>query len=825
MKRPNLVHRLMGIAIMTCASISLTHAAPPLREVPLPEVKIDDPFWSPKFETWRTVTIKDALDKFERDGVLKNFDAVTNGLKATEPGKHKLHKGEPWFDGLTYEMIRACADFMVQKPDPELKARLDQWIDHIAAAGAADPDGYLNTYTTLEEPDHRWGMNGGNERYQHDIYNLSCLVEAGVHYYRATGETKLLATAVRAANHMSAIMGPPPKRNIVPGHAIGEETLVRLYNLFKEQPDLKSKLGVPVNEEDYLALAKFWLDARGHHEGRQSFGAYNQDGAPVLDVKTIEGHAVRAALMGDGLIAVGRATGEEKYIEVADRWWQNMVARRMYLTGGIGSYADDEKFGPDFYLPNDAYAETCAAVANAFFSHKHNHTHRDAAGADEVERTLYNNVLSGVGLKGDSYFYMNPLQAGRNHSRWSWHPCPCCPPMFLKLMGALPGYVYAQDDADGVYVNLFIGSTAKLKVAGKEITLKQSTKYPWDGEVSFTVSAPSPTRFDLYVRVPGWTGDASRNGLYRYSDGSKKPFRISVNGQLIETLVEHGYAKISRTWDTGISTWSDGDTVSLHLDMPVRRVTADERVEANRGRVAFMRGPVVYCVELLEDDTSLRSIVVDEDAKVTEERRDELGGIVALNIDAKRLQYEGEPTSQTLTAIPFYANTNRGPAEMAVWLPATESAAVRPTLASLFKPTASHCFERDTLAALNDGATPTSSSDNSRHRFTWWDRRGTREWVQYDFDKPRKVDGVEVYWWDDAKHNGHCRVPQSWTLQYKSADGSWKPVPGNPTFGTSADTFNRVSFEPVEATALRIEAQLKPEFSAGILQWKVNATK
>jgi DUF1680 family protein len=816
MKRLNFVRRLLGIAIMTSASVSLSHAAPALREVPLKSVSIDDPFWSPKLDVWRSVTIKDCLDKFERDGVLKNFDYVANGEKSRKFGGNVEHHGAPWFDGLTYEMIRGCADFMVQKPDPALKARLDQWIDHIAAAGAVDPDGYLNTYTTLEEPTHRWGQNGGNERFQHDIYNLSCLVEAGVHYYRATGETKLLATAVRAANYMSRVMGPSPKQNIVPGHAIGEETLVRLYDLFKEQPDLKVKLGVPVNENDYLALAKFWLDARGHHEGRESFGAYNQDGAPVLDVNTIEGHAVRAALMGDGLIAVGRATGQQKYIEAAQRWWQNMVGRRMYLTGGIGSYADDEKFGPDFYLPNDAYAETCAAVANGFFSHKHNLAHADAAGADEVERTLYNNVLSGVSLVGNSYFYMNPLQAGRNHARWDWHGCPCCPPMFLKLMGALPGYIYAQDDANGVYVNLFMGSTAKLNVGGKAITLKQTTKYPWEGDVSIALSTPEPTPLDLYVRIPGWTGASSRDALYTYSDGAIKPVNFLVNGQPIEPAsIERGYAKISRVW-------KEGDTVSVRLRMSVRRVTADERVEANRGRVAFMRGPIVYCVESLVEGKSLRDVVVTADMPITAQRQDDLGGVIGLSIPAKRLQYEGEPTTETLTAIPFYANTNRGPAEMGVWLPANESAAVRPTLASVAKASASHCFERDTVTALNYGGMPTSSVDNSRPRFTWWDHRGTKEWVQYDFDKPRKIDGAEVYWWDDAKANGQCRVPQSWSLRYKAADGSWKPLPGNPTFDTSLDTFNKVSFEPVETTALRIEAQLQPEFSAGILLWKVH---
>src|SRR5687768_4941681 len=248
--------KLVGVlcAVIPCLHSSAvtdasTRPSASIKAVPLERVTIDDPFWSPKFETWRTVTVRDCLDKFERDGVLENFDHVARGELAAK------HRGSPWFDGLTYEMIRACADLLVQKPSPALKSRLDGYIDRIAAAAATDPDGYVNTYTQLAEPDHRWGTNGGNDRVQHDLYNIGCLVEAGVHYYRATGETKLLATAVRAANGMAKLMGPPPKKNIIPGHALGEESFVRLYELFKEQPALRGKLGVPVEEAEYLALA------------------------------------------------------------------------------------------------------------------------------------------------------------------------------------------------------------------------------------------------------------------------------------------------------------------------------------------------------------------------------------------------------------------------------------------------------------------------------------------------------------------------------------------------------------------------------------------
>ena len=260
---------------------------------------------------------------------------------------------------------------------------------------------------------------------------------------------------------MVAVMGPPPRKNIIPGHALSEESFVRLYELFRQRPLLKRDLGVRVDERGYLELARFWIDARGHHEGRQNFGEYGQDHLPVLEQATIEGHAVRATLLAAGVAAFGVAGAQPQYALAAERLWRNMVTRRLYITGGVGAIARDEKFGGDFVLPNDGYLETCAAVACGFLDYNLFLATADAAKVDELERSLYNGALAGVSLKGNTYFYENPLVAGRNRARWSWHACPCCPPMFLKLMGALPGYIYATD-ADGLYVNLFIGSRTQI---------------------------------------------------------------------------------------------------------------------------------------------------------------------------------------------------------------------------------------------------------------------------------------------------------------------------------------------------------------------------
>ena len=807
------------VAWTVAANSACAADTPASRPVPVPlkSVKIEDAFWSPKLAAWRTTTIKDCLDKFEKDGAFRNFDHVARGeLNAA-------HGGPQWYDGLVYEVIRGAADLLIQQPDPALEARIDGYIDRIAAAAARDPDGYINTYTQMREPGHRWGQNGGNDREQHDLYNIGCLVEAGVHHYRATGKTKLLGTAVRAANGMVKVMGPPPRKNIIPGHALSEESFVGLYELFRERPGLKKDLGTPVDEKDYLDLARFWIDARGHHEGRASFAEYGQDHIPVLQQATIEGHAVRATLLASGVAAFGVAGEQPRYVEAAERLWKNMATRRLYITGGVGAIATDEKFGGDFVLPNDGYLETCAAVACGFFDYNLFLAAAEADKIDELERSLYNGALAGVSLKGDSYFYENPLAAGRDRTRWSWHGCPCCPPMFLKLMGALPGYIYATDAA-GAYVNLFIGSRANVQLGDENrsrLSLTQTANYPWDGDVEVVVDPERPATFDLRVRVPAWCrGGATNGGLYHTTVAGPDAFRVSVNGQPVEApTIVRGYAVLRREWRTG-------DKVRIHMEMPARVVKADRRVESDRDRAALMRGPIVYCLESIDNGGRISDIFLPEDAPISPQwRADLLGGVMTLRASAKRLPIgEGTPVDAEVVAIPYYANANRGPAQMQVWTPTTSAAATRPTIASLATPTASHCFANDTVAAMNDGLTPKNSSDETRRRFTWWDRRGTTEWAQYDFDQSRVVGAVGVYWWDDARLGRHCAAPTSWRLLFRKPDGSWEPVRTRGEFGTKLDTFNTVEFDPVETSALRIEAKLRPNLSAGILQWRVSST-
>lgn len=805
------VRRLLALAVLVVAGLwsasRFAVALPSLRPVPIQQVQVTDDFWLPKRAEWQAVTIPDCFAKFEKDGALTNFDKVRDGMGGA-------HGGPPWYDGLIYEMIRASADFLAAKPDPKLEAQLDGYIDRIAAAADQDPDGYLNTYTQLAEPAHRWGLNGGDDNRQHDVYNAGALIEAGVHYYRATGRTRLLNVAVRLANHMTDLMGPPPKKNIVPGHSLGEEALVNLHQLFREQPALKTKLTVPVTEQRYLDLAEFWLENRGHHEGRRSYGSYGQDQAPLLEQTTIEGHAVRATLLCAGLAAAAKVSGRADYLTTAQRLWENMVQRRMYVTGGLGAVAGHEGFGPDYDLPNNGYLETCAAVGAGFFHENLNLATVDARYADELERVLFNSVLCGVSLKGDTYFYENPLVADGQRERWAWHSCPCCPPMFLKIMGALPGYLYAQTDHD-LYVNLFVGSRATVTLDGVKVGLRQTTRYPWDGNIQFAVEPERATNFTLNLRLPGWCD----HPLLRVNG---RPWEI---GQPVR-----GYAPVRRRWQRG-------DTVALSLPMPVRRVKANPRVTADVGRVALQRGPVVYCLEAADNRGHLRNLAIPPSAALhAEYRPDLLGGVMIIEGSAQAAQRVNWPetlyapaesissvSNVVFTAIPYYANANRQPGEMQVWMPENVTLAeplAVPTLASRAQPSASYCGGGDSMFALNDQRDPATSDDASIPRFTWWDHRGSKEWVQYDFDQPTTISGVEVYWWDERRIHAQCRVPQSWRL-LTLTNGAWWPVQSATPYACRMDAFNRVTFAPVATKALRLEVQLQPDWSGGILEWRV----
>jgi DUF1680 family protein len=649
---------------------------------------INDDFWSPRFETWRTTTANDVLNKFEglhldisereKNNAFANFDRIASGNK----GKGE-HAGLPWFDGLIYESIRGIGDLLKQKPDAALEARIDKYIDRIYAAQQADPDGYINTYTDLMEPAHRWGDNGGFLRFQHDVYNAGMLVEAGVHYYQATGKTKLLEIATKFTNHMCELMGPAPKRNIIPAHAGPEEAVMKLYWLYKHNPKLKGKINVPVNEQAYYNLVRFWIENRGNHAGyplwaawgndkaerwikdqqyknsanqRPSWGDYAQDSVSVFKQQTIEGHAVRATLLATAITAVAQENNAPEYRQTASRLWDNMAGQRMFVTGGVGAIHDDEKFGADYFLPTDAYLETCAAVGAGFFSQRMNELTNDAKYMDEFERVLYNNVLTGISLSGKQYTYQNPLNA-HDHSRWEWHSCPCCPPMFLKMVSSLPEYIYAAS-ADDLFVNLFIGSQSNIELAGNTIAVTQTTDYPWKGKISLKIDPAKQTEFRLNIRSPGWA-QGKENPFDLYKSNLKSSVKLSINGQAETVALNNGYAVISRKW-------KKGDLVDLELPMQARLIKANEKVNDLRNMVALASGPIIYGIERA-DIENLESLKIDTVAALnTVFEKDMLGGV---NIVSGIFT-----NGQVFKAVPYYAVGNRETHSYKVWLPLPQSA-------------------------------------------------------------------------------------------------------------------------------------------------------
>lgn len=653
----------------------------------LDQVRIEDAFWSPKLETWRKVTANDVLDKFEgkytpfpgwddtRDA-FRNFDRVAEGQRDI-----KQHDGPEWYDGLVYESIRGIADFLAGHPNKEMEKRIDGYIDRIYAAQQTEPTGYINTHTQLMENDHRWGDNGGLLRGQHDVYNAGMLIEAGVHYYQATGKTRLLEIATRFANYMADYMGPEPRKNVVPAHSGPEEAVMALYWLYKNEPELKDKLSIPVRESDYYDLVTFWIENRGHHCGyplwgtwgyrksekwikdacyhqtefgphsRPCWGEYSQDSIPVLEQKTIEGHAVRATLMATGLAAAALENQSPQYIETAKRLWENMAGKRMFITGGVGAIHEDEKFGPDYFLPTDAYLETCAAVGAGFFSQRMNQLTCNARYMDEVERVLYNNVLTGVSLSGDKYTYQNPLNTDKP-DRWEWHVCPCCPPMFLKIMSAMPSYIYAYQ-GDNIYVNLFIGSEVRIPIdKNNSVRLKQLTSYPWHGAVSIQVNPDKAGTFSIKVRIPGWAqGTENPYGLYQ--SNLKAPVKLKVNQKDILLRIVDGYAEISREW-------KKGDHIELELPMQPRLITASEAVKDLRGQVALASGPVIYCFEDA-DNPELPTLTLQPQTPLElSHDNDLLHGVNIIKCQSKI----------PAKAIPYYAVANRKESHSyKVWIP------------------------------------------------------------------------------------------------------------------------------------------------------------
>jgi len=623
------------------------HSGYPIDPVPFTSVKLTDDFWGERLRSSREVTIPLAFSKCEETGRYENF------VKAAHPSDDYKVTGYPFDDTDVYKTIEGAAYSLQTYPNKKLEHYIDSVL--VIVGAAQEPDGYLYTSRTMNpKHPHNWA---GKKRWvavenlSHELYDLGHMIEGAVAYYQATGKRNFLDIAIKYADCVCRAIGDKPnQKRLVPGHQIAEMALVRLYTI--------------TGEKKYLDQAKFFLDARGTTARKD---AYSQAHKPVVEQDEAVGHAVRAAYMYSGMADVAAMTGDSSYIAAIDKIWNNIVSKKIYITGGIGARHQGEAFGENYELPNlSAYCETCAAIGNVYLNYRLFLLHGDARYFDVLERTLYNGLISGVSLDGNSFFYPNPLASTGDYSRKPWFGCACCPSNISRFIPSIPGYIYAVKDKQ-VYVNLFMSNRVELKLNKKKIILQQETTYPWNGDTRLTV-VKSHQSFCLNIRIPGWVRNkVLPSDLYAYSDQVKPAYRVLLNGKEIQAELTNGYFKMNRQW-------KKGDVVDVHFDMSARVVKANEKVKADRGRVAIERGPIVYCAESADNDFNVHHIILNQNPQFKlVQRPDILYGINQLTTGAQVLNYNKagklEIDDVKLTLIPYYAWAHRGEGNMAVWLP------------------------------------------------------------------------------------------------------------------------------------------------------------
>ncbi|MBN1820093.1 MAG: glycoside hydrolase family 127 protein [Prolixibacteraceae bacterium] len=649
MKNLNLFWILVLFIVASCSSknehSSTQDAAYPYTGIPFSKVQIDDNFWLPRIETNRTATIPASFKKCEEMGRLDNF--LIAGGKMDGGVKGEM----PFDDTDVYKIIEGASYSMTTIPDPELDVYVDSLIEIIAIG--QEEDGYLTTYKTIDTTKSpAWWCAGGsrweNIDCSHELYNSGHMFEAAAAHYLATGKRNFLDIALKNADLLVSVFGPDKKVE-VPGHQIVETGLIKLYNITKKK--------------DYLELAKFFLDARGDSTIRDIRGPYSQDHMPVTKQTEAVGHAVRAEYMYAGMTDIAALFNDEAYKNAVNNIWENVVTRKMYITGGVGALHDGEAFGENYELPNlTGYNETCAAIGNVYWNYRMFLLYGDAKYIDVLERSLYNGVISGVALDGKSFFYPNALECNMQFKfnrgsliREPWFDCSCCPSNLCRFMPSIPGYIFAQTN-DEIFVNLFVQSSTSIDLNGIPVQVSQKTNYPWDGDIKILVSPKKEENFTVKVRIPGWAQNQPLSGdLYSYANSVDCKPELSVNGEKIDYSIEKGFAILNRNW-------KKGDEINLSLPMNVRKVRANEAVEDDRGKVSLERGPVVYCLEEF-DNPGIDNLTVSVQTKFeTEFKSDLLDGI-------EIIKASDDSGNENFTAIPYYVWNNRGANKMKVWLP------------------------------------------------------------------------------------------------------------------------------------------------------------
>ncbi|WP_414702893.1 MULTISPECIES: glycoside hydrolase family 127 protein [unclassified Proteiniphilum] len=611
-----LISLIIPLLVLCCIMIKneTNPSSKMINQVNFASVKITDSFWSPRLKSHVISTLPVCIDQIEnKTGRIRNFENAGKGTGE--------HSGIFYDDSDVYKALEGMAYSLINNPDSELEKKCDEWIDKFAAA--QQPDGYINTFYALTGLDKRW-----TNMDKHEMYCAGHMIEAAVAYYKATGKRKLLDVSVRMTEHMMSLFGPG-KRHWVPGHEEIELALVKLYEVTKEKK--------------YLDFAYWLLEERGHGYGSKGTEGewnklYYQDSVPVRELEEITGHAVRAMYLFCGMADVAALKGDKGYIHALNRLWDDVVLRKMYVTGGIGSSLQNEGFTEPYDLPNyEAYCETCASVGMVFWNSRMHQLTGDSKYIDVMERSMYNGALAGISLNGDRFFYVNPLASHGNHHRREWYGTACCPSQISRFLPSIGSYIYGVSDK-AIWVNLFIGNNAEITTGRETVIIHQKTGYPWDGAVELSIdSLKRPMEKEIRLRIPGWC----------------KKYKITINGEKVENIpVDKGFAVIDRKW-------KNSDRLTFTMDMPIEVVEADNRVRENIGKRAVQRGPLVYCMEEV-DNISFDNLFLTRNTKFTNGFEPALlNGVVAINAYIN---------SDSIRFVPYYAWDNREPGQMKVWI-------------------------------------------------------------------------------------------------------------------------------------------------------------
>ena len=812
---------LAAVAFSACQTERIERERETLTPMSFEKVTLEDNFWLPRLKIQKETLVPFSLDKTAY--AVENLRRTGQYLRG-----EKIEKG---FEGPYYvasdlfKVMEGAAYLLTLEKDAELEAQMDEIIDIIASA--QDKDGYLYEVHILpeqKENNHRKGGSGPTRYsfvdHSHELYNMGHMYEGAIAYFKATGKRKWLDVAEKNAQHINRVFfegdpnynGGKPVMH-APGHEEIELALVKMY--------------YATGNELYAEMAKKFVDIRGKERDKGRY--YSQAHIPVREQMEAVGHSVRATYLYSGMADVVAMNGDTTLMPALNSIWHDIVDRKMHINGGLGAVPGIEGFGPAYDLPNlNTYDETCAAVGNVFFNYRMFLMSGEAKYVDVAEVALYNNVLAGVNLEGNKFFYVNVLEAdGKrpfNHGtagRAPWFGTACCPSNMARLIPQISGMTYSYSD-DDIYTAFYAGNSTVVPLAAGDVALKQTTDYPFDGKVTIEVNpAEAGQEFTMWLRVPTWCGEQFVPGeLYSYADNNQSKIVAKVNGKRVRTNVVDGYMPVQRAWQAG-------DKVELELPMPVRYSVADERVEADANRVCITRGPLVYCAEQPDNEFVASTYIVDnigDQGEVATFSEGIMSGINNITLKSESVDIlEGTTTPATLKLIPYYAWNNRGDnMTMNVWFARDAETAVKGmirTVGNVMNVEASYTFSNDDPIAVADGKHPKSSADGSIPRWTSWSEHqlGKAQTLEVTLRKEQKIESVSIYWFDDKDG---VYLPKEWSMEYKDGD-EWKPFQPYVTdrFGVMPDQFNMVHpHGEVKTSVLRINMTPQPNKAVGVLE-------